>query len=128
MRAQILSARQVLLTHPWARQVIETRTTRTPLGERLYIVEVKLYRKRVASARLSATLAALAQAIRARGWQHTRIVLAAVFDQPDDLPAQLGLLQAAADATPSVPVIVRCFTLADLQRRFEAPARGSPEP
>ena len=30
VRAQILSARRVLLTHPWARQVIETRTTRTP--------------------------------------------------------------------------------------------------
>ena len=30
VRAQILSARQVLLKHPWARQVIETRTTRTP--------------------------------------------------------------------------------------------------
>ncbi len=90
------------------------------LGERLYIVEVKLYRKRVASAKLSATLAALAQTIRARGWQHTRIVLAAVFDQPDDLSTQLALLHAAADATPSVPVIVRCFTLADLQRRFDA--------
>lgn len=90
------------------------------LGERLYIVEVKLYRKRVASAKLSATLAALAQAIRARGWQHTRIVLVAVFDQPDDLSTQLALLHAAADATPSVPVIVRCFTLADLQRRFDA--------
>jgi len=30
VRAQILSARRVLLKHPWARQVIETRTTRTP--------------------------------------------------------------------------------------------------
>lgn len=30
VRAQILSARRVLLTHPWIRQVIETRTTRTP--------------------------------------------------------------------------------------------------
>ncbi|MCB0898159.1 MAG: TetR/AcrR family transcriptional regulator C-terminal domain-containing protein [Actinobacteria bacterium] len=30
VRAQILSARDVLLAHPWARQVIETRTTRTP--------------------------------------------------------------------------------------------------
>ena len=30
VRAQILSARRVLLDHPWARQVIETRTTRTP--------------------------------------------------------------------------------------------------
>lgn len=29
-RAQVLSARRVLLAHPWARQVIETRTTRTP--------------------------------------------------------------------------------------------------
>jgi AcrR family transcriptional regulator len=30
VRAQILSARRVLLSHPWARQVIESRTTRTP--------------------------------------------------------------------------------------------------
>ena len=30
VRAQILSARCVLLAHPWARQVMESRTTRTP--------------------------------------------------------------------------------------------------
>ena len=30
VRAQVLAARRVLLAHPWARQVIETRTTRTP--------------------------------------------------------------------------------------------------
>lgn len=30
VRCQILSARRVLLAHPWAREVIETRTTRTP--------------------------------------------------------------------------------------------------
>jgi AcrR family transcriptional regulator len=30
VRAQILSARRVLLAHPWARQVMESRTTRTP--------------------------------------------------------------------------------------------------
>lgn len=30
VRAQILAARHVLLSHPWARSVLETRTTRTP--------------------------------------------------------------------------------------------------
>lgn len=30
VRSQVLSARAALLTHPWARQVIETRTRRTP--------------------------------------------------------------------------------------------------
>jgi AcrR family transcriptional regulator len=30
IRSQILSARRALLTHPWARQVIESRTRRTP--------------------------------------------------------------------------------------------------
>lgn len=31
VRGRILSARRVLLAHPWARGVIETRTTRTPM-------------------------------------------------------------------------------------------------
>ncbi|MCU1517741.1 MAG: transcriptional regulator, TetR family [Pseudarthrobacter sp.] len=30
VRMRVLSARQALLRHPWARQVLETRTTRTP--------------------------------------------------------------------------------------------------
>jgi AcrR family transcriptional regulator len=30
VRQRVLSARQVLLRHPWARQVLESRTTRTP--------------------------------------------------------------------------------------------------
>jgi hypothetical protein len=104
VRSQVLSARRVLLAHPWARQVIETRTTRTP--------QVLAYMDRLAGLFIGGGLSVdlthhAMHALGHRIWGFSP----EAFDDPDaprapvDAAQQAALLQMMEQTYPHIAMI-----------------------
>jgi hypothetical protein len=87
---------------------------------RLNIVEVKyLARPSANLARLEASIDRLAQVISRYGWRNVQIILAVVVESPEDTPKVTVRLQRLIDQSSlPVPVIVRCYSFAELQQKF----------
>ncbi len=85
---------------------------------RLNIVEVKYLRGPSGNvSRLQRSVERLADSIEKYGWKNSQIILAVVFERAEEVPRATELLKRVTSQT-SVPVVVRCFSLAELQARF----------
>lgn len=90
------------------------------IDNRLYIVEVKYYRSSFIPNKLQSSIFSLADSINRYGWSNVQIILAAVFDELDDAYTKTVRLSSAV-STSIVPVIVRTFSMAELNARFGVP-------
>jgi hypothetical protein len=84
---------------------------------RLNIVEVKYVANVGAISRFRMTLEHISSAIARYGWHNVQIILAVVFERGDDVPKASEHLQELAQNLP-VPVVVRCYSFAELQVKF----------
>jgi hypothetical protein len=84
---------------------------------RLNIVEVKYVKSAKALPRIRSTLETLVETTRRDGWQNVQIILAVVFDTPEQVTGSEPRLHELLSGL-SVQVVVRSFVLPDLQRRF----------
>jgi hypothetical protein len=87
---------------------------------RLYIVEVKYFRSSFLPDKLESSILRLASSINRYGWTNVQIILAAVFEELDDAYKKTIRLSNAVSAS-SVPVVVRTFSMAELNARFGVP-------
>lgn len=93
------------------------------VGDRLYIVEVKYYRSSFLPGKLQLSISRLAESINHYGWSNVQIILAAVFEELDDASTKrIRLSKAVRDS--SVPVVVRTFSMAELNARFGLPLKN----
>lgn len=98
VRRRVLAARRTMLRHPWARGVIESRTTRSPV--------VLAHLDSVAALFLAGGLSAdlvhhAMHAIGSRVWGFTQDV----FDAPDAPPPDPEAMAVLADRLPSLAVV-----------------------
>lgn len=85
---------------------------------RLNIVEVKYLRGPSGNvSRLQPSIERLASTVARYGWSNAQIILAAVFEKADEVPRATELLKRMT-AEMATPVVVRCFSLPELQARF----------
>lgn len=86
---------------------------------RLNIVEVKYLLGSVPNTlKLKAVVERLANTITRYGWKNTQIILAIVFEKIEDVARQTERLQNVLDKN-EVPVVVKCYSFAELQKKFE---------
>lgn len=90
------------------------------IENRLYIVEVKYYRTSFLPEKLQSSIVRLAGSINRYGWSNVQIILAAVFEELDDAYKKTVRLTRAVSAS-SVPVVVRTFSMAELNARYGVP-------
>jgi hypothetical protein len=84
---------------------------------RLNIVEVKYVRSLKTIPRFQQTLERLASTVSRYGWKNVQIVLALVFERPEDVTPGTRHIEDIAAGLP-LPVAIRSYGFADLQRRF----------
>lgn len=84
---------------------------------RLNIVEVKYVTSPRSFPRLRESLDRLAAAVARYGWGNVQIVLAVVFENPEDVSEGMGRLQELTLGMRT-PVAIRVYAFSDLQRRF----------
>lgn len=84
---------------------------------RTTVVEVKYISGEGASHRFQATIKRTTDSIQQYGWQNPQIVLALVFERSEDIATSRERLSLMFAKNP-VPVIVRCFTISELQAQF----------
>lgn len=87
------------------------------IDNRLYIVEVKYFRSSFLPDKLQASLYKLAASIHRYGWSNVQIILAAVFEELEDVDKKTMRLSKAVSVC-SIPVIVRTFSMAELSAKF----------
>jgi hypothetical protein len=88
---------------------------------RMNIVEVKYLRGPSGNvSRLQPSVERLVNSISRYGWQNVQIILAVVFEKAEEVPRATELLKGLTSKISiiSIPVVVRCFSLAELQVRF----------
>jgi hypothetical protein len=83
---------------------------------RLNIVEVKFVRRPVSPAKVEADLDRISGAISRYGWRNVQIILAFVFENPEDLASAERLQRIAQQST--LPTTIRAYSLAQLQAQF----------
>lgn len=116
VRARILSARQVLLRHPWARPVIESRTNRTPV--------VLGYMDSIAGAFIGGGLSAdlthhVMHVLGNRMWGFSPEFFnepGATTDESIDLDDQQAMVREMAEQFPNIVQIVMAATDGDPSR------------
>lgn len=86
-------------------------------GGRLNIVEVKYVRAARNLGQIRGVLERLAETIQAYHWRNVQIILAVVFEGSSGASEGVQLLEEMA-AGVSVSVVIRCYGLDDLRRRF----------
>lgn len=85
---------------------------------RLNIVEVKFLRGPSGNvSRLRQSVERLVSAVVSYGWKNAQIILAVVFEREEEVARATEMLKAITSGM-SVPIVVRCYSLAELQRRF----------
>ena len=84
---------------------------------RTTVVEVKYISGSAPGHRFQQTIQRITGAIQQYGWSNAQIVLALVFERSEDLGKTRERLSLMFAKNP-VPVVVRCFTLAELQSQF----------
>lgn len=85
---------------------------------RLNIVEVKYLRGPSGNvSRLRPSIERLANSITSYGWRNAQIILAVVFENAEEVPRATELLKKFTSEMP-IPMVIRCFSLAELQARF----------
>lgn len=87
------------------------------VDNRLYIVEVKYFRSSFLPDKLRSSILNLANSINRYGWSNVQIILAAVFEELDEAHTKTTRLSGAVSSS-TVPVIVRTFSMAELNARF----------
>ncbi len=88
------------------------------LNGRLNIIEVKYVANLSGISRFKSTLERISHTIARYGWGNVQIILAIVFEEADDIAKaneQLAKLAQGID----LPVIVRCYSLPELQMMFD---------
>jgi AcrR family transcriptional regulator len=116
VRARILSARRVLLRHPWARPAIESRTNRTPV--------VLGYMDAIAGAFIGGGLSAdlthhVMHVLGNRIWGFSPELFnepGATTDESIDLEAQQAMVRDMAEQFPNIVQIVMAATEGDPSR------------
>jgi hypothetical protein len=84
---------------------------------RLNVVEVKLVRNmRSAASNIEKSVERIAGAIQRYGWRNAQIILAIVSESEDELSTVKDMSERFANNP--IPVVVRCYSLSDLQKRF----------
>lgn len=85
---------------------------------RLNIVEVKFLRGPSGNvSRLRQSVERLVSAVVSYGWKNAQVILAVVFEREEEVARATELLKNITSGM-SVPIVVRCYSLAELQRRF----------
>jgi len=85
---------------------------------RLNIVEVKYLRGPSGNvSRLLPSMERLVNSIVCYSWRNAQIILAVVFEKAEEVPRATELLKRLTSEM-AIPVVVRCFALAELQARF----------
>ena len=84
---------------------------------RTTVVEVKYVSGEAPGHRFQSTINRITQSIQQYGWQNAQIVLALVFERSEDIARSRERLTLMFSHNP-VPVVVRCFTRAELQAQF----------
>lgn len=85
---------------------------------RLNIVEVKYLRGPSGNvSRLRESIERLSSAVAAYGWRNAQIILAVVFERAEEVARATKLLKTLTSGM-AVPIVVRCFSLSELQSRF----------
>jgi hypothetical protein len=85
---------------------------------RLNIVEVKYIGGPSGNvSRLRHSIVRLISAVSRYGWHNAQIILAVVFERPEEVSRATELLKALTSDMP-IPIVVRCFSLSELQSRF----------
>lgn len=85
---------------------------------RLNIVEVKFLRGPSGNvSRLKQSVERLANALDRYGWRNAQIILAVVFEREEEVARATEMVKGLTSGT-SVPIVVRCYSLAELQLRF----------
>lgn len=88
------------------------------MNGRLNIVEVKYLRGPSGNvSRLQSSVERLASTVARYGWSNAQIILAVVFEKVEEVPRATELLKRMTGEMPT-PVVVRCFSLPELQARF----------
>jgi len=92
---------------------------------RLHIVEVKYFVGSGAQLdRLRMSVDRIASSLKRYGWRNVQIILAVVFENPDDLVKRSERLKEIAAAS-TVPVEIRCYSMAELQQKFGVAGEGN---
>lgn len=117
VRARVVSARQVMLRHPWVRQVIESRTTRTPAVLAYMDSMARTFRAAGFSVELTHHIM---HALGRRMWGLSH----ELFPDPAQLDADAPRLTASelAEAHPHIAEIATAYDLGqacDAQVEFE---------
>lgn len=85
---------------------------------RLNIVEVKYLRGPSGNvSRLRQSLERLVSTVSSYGWKSAQIILAVVFEREEEVARANEILKALTSGM-SIPIVVRCYSLSELQRRF----------
>ena len=84
---------------------------------RTTVVEVKYVSGDGPGHRFQSTIKRITESIQRYGWKNPQIVLALVFERSEDIARSRERLSLMFAKNP-VPVIVRCFTIAELQAQF----------
>lgn len=84
---------------------------------RTTVVEVKYISGQGSGHSFQSTIARITASIQQYGWQNPQIVLALVFERSEDIARTRERLALMFAKNP-VPVIVRCYTVAELQAQF----------
>jgi hypothetical protein len=84
---------------------------------RINVVEVKYIADEGSVRRFKVTIDRLTHSIQQYGWTNAQIVLALVFEHPEKIGRTNETLSAMFSANV-VPVVVRCYGLADLQAQY----------
>jgi hypothetical protein len=86
---------------------------------RLNIVEVKYLSGSIPNTlKLKGVVNRLVNAISSYGWKNTQIILAVVFENVEDTTRKTERLQNLFDQS-HVPVVVKCYSFAELQQKFQ---------
>lgn len=85
---------------------------------RLNIVEVKYLSGPSGNvSRLQPSVERLASTVARYGWSNAQIILAVVFEKAEEVPRGIELFKRMTGEM-ATPVVVRCFSLTELQARF----------
>lgn len=86
---------------------------------RLNIVEVKYLSRSIPNTlKLKESVNRVFNAISSYNWKDTQIILAVVFEKAEDIKSQRARLQSIFNKS-HLPVVVKCYSLAELQQKFQ---------